>query len=92
MTQKEIFDQMLKDMDHNPLATYESVQISLLTSLADSVAIIADRMQEDAEACVKRGRLEVARSIMDKIQGQTDANSAYIDTTIICKRTIDEAK
>lgn len=88
MTQKEKFDEMMKRAESIP-NTFEDMQVSLLSSIADSLSIIADRMTEDAEAYAARKRKELAEEISQTIKECEHWEDAYLPVTILCKKVAD---
>lgn len=89
MTQKEKFDEMMALAEECETKSMADMQVSLLSSIADSLSIIADRMTEDAEAYAARRRKELAEEISQTIKECEHWEDACLPVTILCKKVAD---
>lgn len=89
MTQKEKFDEMMqKALNAENLSEFQ-FYAGMTSNMAESLAIIADRMTEDAEAYAARRRKELAEEISQTIKECEHWEDACLPVTILCKKVAD---
>lgn len=89
MTQKEKFDEMMqKALNAENLSEFHFYS-AMMSNMAESLAIIADRMTEDAEAYAARRRKELAEEISQTIKECEHWEDACLPVTILCKKVAD---
>lgn len=89
MTQKEKFDEMMqKALNAENLSEFH-FYAGMMSNMAESLAIIADRMTEDAEAYAARRRKELAEEISQTIKECEHWEDACLPVTILCKKVAD---
>lgn len=89
MTQKEKFDEMIQKALNAEEFSEFRFYAEMMSNMAESLAIIADRMTENAETYAARKRKELAEEISQTIKECEHWEDAYLPVTILCKKVAD---
>lgn len=89
-TQSEKFSKMMERAKAEAGVTADDMKVSLLSSIADSLAVIADNISPDPKVIKDRSDIQLANEICHIAAKYTDANKAMMEIAYKIEKVLKE--